>query len=187
MDISDKKITTLLESRSEQALKLLSEKYGGLCSSISYNVLGNRSDSEEVTNDTYMKVWNTIPPEKPRSLCAYVAKIVRNLSLDKLRYNTRSKRCGETDALLSELEECIPATDNTEKSAENNELKSVLNAFLAQLDERTRKVFVLRYFSCCDITDISQQTALSETNITTILSRTRTKLKKYLSENKIDL
>ena len=89
MDISDKKITTLLESRSEQALKLLSEKYGGLCSSISYNVLGNRSDSEEVTNDTYMKVWNTIPPEKPRSLCAYVAKIVRNLSLDKLRYNTR--------------------------------------------------------------------------------------------------
>ena len=63
MDISDKKITTLLESRSEQALKLLSEKYGGLCSSISYNVLGNRSDSEEVTNDTYMKVWNTIPPE----------------------------------------------------------------------------------------------------------------------------
>lgn len=187
MDISDKKITTLLESRSEQALKLLSEKYGGLCSSISYNVLGNRSDSEEVTNDTYMKVWNTIPPEKPRNLCAYVAKIVRNLSLDKLRYNNRSKRCGETDALLSELEECIPATDNTEKSAENNELKSVLNAFLAQLDERTRKVFVLRYFSCCDITDISQQTALSETNVTTILNRTRTKLKKYLSENKIDL
>ena len=88
MNISDKNITTLLESRNEQALKLLSEKYGGLCSSISYNVLGNRSDSEEVTNDTYMKVWNTIPPEKPRSLCAYVAKIVRNLSLDKLRYNT---------------------------------------------------------------------------------------------------
>ena len=84
MNISDKNITTLLESRNEQALKLLSEKYGGLCSSISYNVLGNRSDSEEVTNDTYMKVWNTIPPEKPRSLCAYVAKIVRNLSLDKL-------------------------------------------------------------------------------------------------------
>lgn len=76
MNISDKNITTLLESRNEQALKLLSEKYGGLCSSISYNVLGNRSDSEEVTNDTYMKVWNTIPPEKPRSLCAYVAKIV---------------------------------------------------------------------------------------------------------------
>lgn len=74
MNISDKNITTLLESRNEQALKLLSEKYGGLCSSISYNVLGNRSDSEEVTNDTYMKVWNTIPPEKPRSLCAYVAK-----------------------------------------------------------------------------------------------------------------
>ena len=92
MNISDKNITTLLESRNEQALKLLSEKYGGLCSSISYNVLGNRSDSEEVTNDTYMKVWNTIPPEKPRSLCAYVAKIVRNLSLDKLRYNANHRR-----------------------------------------------------------------------------------------------
>ena len=177
MNISDKNITTLLESRNEQALKLLSEKYGGLCSSISYNVLGNRSDSEEVTNDTYMKVWNTIPPEKPRSLCAYVAKIVRNLSLDKLRYNNRSKRCGETDALLSELEECIPATDNTEKSAENNELKSVLNTFLAQLDERTRKIFVLRYFACYSIADISERLAITETNTTSILNRTRTTLR----------
>lgn len=185
MDISDKKITTLPESRSEQALKLLSEKYGGLCSSISYNVLGNRSDSEEVTNDTYMKVWNTIPPEKPRSLCAYVARIVRNLALDRLRYNTRSKRCGETDALLSELEECIPATDSTEKSAENNELKSVLNDFLAQLDERTRKIFVLRYFACYSISDISEKSDVSETNVTSILSRTRTKLRKYLSDKEV--
>lgn len=185
MNISDKKITTLLESRSELALKLLSEKYGGLCSSISYNVLGSRSDSEEVTNDTYMKVWNTIPPEKPRSLCAYVAKIVRNLSLDKLRYNTRSKRCGETDALLSELEECIPATDNTEKSAENNELKSVLNTFLAQLDECTRKIFVLRYFACYSIADISERLAITETNTTSILNRTRTKLRKYLSDKDV--
>ena len=182
---ADKNITTLLESRNEQALKLLSEKYGGLCSSISYNVLGNRSDSEEVTNDTYMKVWNTIPPEKPRSLCAYVAKIVRNLSLDKLRYNNRSKRCGETDALLSELEECIPATDNTEKSAENNELKSVLNTFLAQLDERTRKIFVLRYFACYSIADISERLAITETNTTSILNRTRTKLRKYLSDKDV--
>ena len=185
MDISDKKITTLLESRSEQALKLLSEKYGGLCSSISYNVLGNRSDSEEVTNDTYMKVWNTIPPEKPRSLCAYVARIVRNLALDRLRYNTRSKRCGETDALLSELEECIPATDSTEKSAENNELKSVLNDFLAQLDDRTRKIFILRYFACYSISDISEKSDVSETNVTSILSRTRTKLRKYLSDKEV--
>ena len=162
MNISDKNITTLLESRSEQALKLLSEKYGGLCSSISYNVLGNR-----------------------RNLCAYVAKIVRNLSLDKLRYNNRSKRCGETDALLSELEECIPATDNTEKSAENNELKSVLNTFLAQLDERTRKIFVLRYFACYSIADISERLAITETNTTSILNRTRTKLRKYLSDKDV--
>lgn len=185
MNISDKKITTLLESRNEQALKLLSEKYGGLCSSISYNVLGNRSDSEEVTNDTYMKVWNTIPPEKPRNLCAYIAKIVRNLSLDKLRYNTRSRRSGETDALLSELEECIPANDSTEKAVDNNELKSALNAFIAELDERTRKIFILRYFACYSIADISQKLAVTETNTTSILNRTRIKLRKYLSDKNV--
>ena len=114
-----------------------------------------------------------------------MAKIVRNLSLDKLRYNNRSKRCGETDALLSELEECIPATDNTEKSAENNELKSVLNTFLAQLDERTRKIFVLRYFACYSIADISERLAITETNTTSILNRTRTKLRKYLSDKDV--
>ena len=105
--------------------------------------------------------------------------------LDKLRYNNRSKRCGETDALLSELEECIPATDNTEKSVENNELKSVLNTFLAQLDERTRKIFVLRYFACYSIADISERLAITETNTTSILNRTRTKLRKYLSDKDV--
>ena len=138
MDISDKKNLELLESRSEQSLKYLADKYGGLCASISYNMLRSKSDSEEVTNDTYMKLWNSIPPEKPRNLCA-IAKTVRNISLDKLRYNTRSKRCGETDALLSELEECIPASDNTEKEADNNELKNILNSFIGILDERTAK------------------------------------------------
>lgn len=185
MDISDKKITELLETRNEQSLRFIADKYGGLCSSISYNIIGNKSDSDEITNDTYMKVWNTIPPEKPRNLCAYIAKIVRNLSLDKLRYNTRSRRSGETDALLSELEECIPATDSTEKSAENNELKSVLNDFLAQLDERTRKIFVLRYFACYSIADISERLAVTETNTTSILNRTRTKLRKYLSDKEV--
>lgn len=185
MDISDKKITELLETRNEQSLRFIADKYGGLCSSISYNIIGNKSDSDEITNDTYMKVWNTIPPEKPRNLCAYIAKIVRNLSLDKLRYNTRSRRSGETDALLSELEECIPANDSTEKTVDNNELKSALNAFISELDERTRKIFVLRYFACYSISDISEKSDVSETNVTSILSRTRTKLRKYLSDKDV--
>lgn len=185
MDISDKKITELLETRNEQSLRFIADKYGGLCSSISYNIIGNKSDSDEITNDTYMKVWNTIPPKKPRNLCAYIAKIVRNLSLDKLRYNTRSRRSGETDALLSELEECIPSNDSTEKTVDNNELKSALNAFIAELDERTRKIFVLRYFACYSIADISQKLAVTETNTTSILNRTRIKLRKYLSDKDV--
>lgn len=187
MDISDKKILELLESRSEQSIEYIAEKYGSLCASISYNILRSKSDSEEVTNDTYMKLWNSIPPEKPRNLCAYIAKAVRNISIDKLRYNTRSKRYGETDALLSELEECIPAADNTEKEADNNELKSILNCFIGTLDERTRKIFILRYFAGYSISDISEKAALTETNVTSILERTRKKLRKYLSENGITI
>lgn len=143
MDITDIRIIELFTSRSKEAVSALSKKYEKLCKSISYNILRNREDAEECVNDTYLKVWDSIPPAKPDNLMAYVCRIARNISLDKLRYNLRSKRNGNTDALLSELSECIPSTDNVEESADDT-LKNAITDFLDGLSDRDRNIFVRR-------------------------------------------
>ena len=106
----------------------LSEKYGRLCLAISDNLLNSREDAEECTNDAYLKVWNTIPPEKPDSLRAYLCRIVRNTALDRLKYRTRKKRSGNADALLSELDECIP--DKKSVISDSVHIRDCLNTFL---------------------------------------------------------
>ena len=184
MDITDNRIIELFTSRSKEAVSALSKKYEKLCKSISYNILRNKEDAEECVNDTYLKVWDSIPPAKPDNLMAYVCRIARNISLDKLRYNLRSKRNGNTDALLSELSECIPSTDNVEESADDT-LKNAITDFLDGLSDRDRNIFIRRYFFCDDVKSISKKLGVTETNVTTILNRTRNNLKKYLSDNGI--
>ena len=184
MDNTDIRIIELFTSRSKEAVSALSKKYEKLCKSISYNILRNKEDAEECVNDTYLKVWDSIPPAKPDNLTAYVCRIARNISLDKLRYNLRSKRNGNTDALLSELSECIPSMDNVEESADDT-LKNAITDFLDGLSDRDRKIFIRRYFFCDDVKSISKKLGVTETNVTTILNRTRNNLKKYLSDNGI--
>lgn len=184
MDNTDIRIIELFTSRSKEAVSALSKKYEKLCRSISYNILRNKEDAEECVNDTYLKVWDSIPPAKPDNLMAYVCRIARNISLDKLRYNLRSKRNGSTDALLSELSECIPSMDNVEESADDT-LKNAITDFLDGLSDRDRNIFVRRYFFCDNVKSISKRLGVTETNVTTILNRTRNNLKKYLSDNGI--
>ncbi len=184
MDITDIRIIELFTSRSKEAVSALSKKYEKLCRSISYNILRNREDAEECVNDTYLKVWDSIPPAKPDNLMAYVCRIARNISLDKLRYNLRSRRNGSTDALLSELSECIPSMDNVEESADDT-LKNAITDFLDGLSDRDRNIFVRRYFFCDDVKSISKRLGVTETNVTTILNRTRNNLKKFLTDNGI--
>ncbi|MFR7491789.1 MAG: RNA polymerase sigma factor [[Ruminococcus] torques] len=68
----DSKIIDLLYKREEQALIELSEKYGTACKRIAGNILKNHRDAEECVNDTYLAVWNTIPPKNPNPLRAYI-------------------------------------------------------------------------------------------------------------------
>ncbi len=180
MNISDKDVIDRLFSRDNDVLKAIAEKFGKLIKSISLNILSDYQEAEECENDTYLNLWNSIPPDCPDNLTAYIAKIARNISIDRLRYKLRSKRKGSVDALLSELDECIPATDDTAQSADDT-LKNSINAFLSTLKERDRIIFMKRYFCCDSIKTIAKSQGISESNVTTILNRTRNKLKIHLN------
>jgi RNA polymerase sigma-70 factor (ECF subfamily) len=182
--VDDKKIIQLFIARSQDAISELSQKYGEFCYRIAMNILNNSEDAEETENDTYLKVWNSIPPTCPDVLRAYVGRITRNLSLSRYRYNHREKRDGHLQVFLSELEDCVPAPQNVEVSADDTVCQAIC-AFLANQDSSTRILFIRRYFYMESISALAKDFGMKESNVSTKLNRVRAKLKCYLEKEGI--
>lgn len=180
--LEDSKIIELFFARVEQAIVELSAKYGTGCGRIARNILKNDLDAEECVNDTYLAVWNTIPPQKPDPLRSYVYRIVRNISIAKYHANTSVKRNSYYDVALEELESCLPAFSTVEQEIEAKELSWLLDGFLGTLDRESRIMFVRRYWYADSISEIAERFQISENNVSVRLSRIRKKLKKYLKK-----
>ncbi len=175
---SDARIIDLYWQRNELAIKLTDEVYGGLCTRVALNILGNKADAEECVNDTYLKVWKSIPPEKPRHLSAFLTRITRNLALDRFRTKRRQKRDGEFTVMLSELGDCIPAPEETDAT----ELLGHIKDFLRELDETDRNLFVGRYFHAYEVQRMAEGYGLTPNAVSLRLYKTREKLRVYLNE-----
>lgn len=180
--MEDKKIIGLFFERSEQALQELDVKYGKLCHKIAQNILNNPSDAEECVNDTYLGVWNSIPPNHPESLVSYVCKIVRNIACKRYHHNTASKRNSMYDVAFEELEECFVSTKDVESEIESNQLTETIEQFLDTLNQEDRVIFMRRYYFSDSYAEISELTGLTEKNVSVRLTRLRSKLRDYLIE-----
>ena len=190
--MEDNKIVLLYFERNEKAIIETKNKYGNYCYTISYNILKNHEDSEECVNDTYIKAWNSIPPQEPTSLMAYLAKIVRNLSFNIYRKNNTAKRgSGETNIVLDELSEIISSNNNIEDDLINKEqqklLSKTINEFLRFIDKTSCNIMIRRYFYSESVIDISKRYNFTESKVKSILFRNRNKLKKFLKERGIIL
>lgn len=172
------RITDLLWQRSEAALSELERHYGKRLYRTALNILGTHSDSEEAVNDTYLAVWNTVPPKKPEPLAPYVFRVGKNIALTKLRDKTAQKRSGY-EIPLSELEECIGGPDLWE-SISAQALGEAIDAFLETLPEMSRVIFLRRYWFGDTVQDIAKKMGMTESAVSVRLYRTRDKLKTYL-------
>lgn len=177
--MDDEQIIELFFKRNEEALSAVSLKYRRYCGIIVKNVIGSASDAEECVNDTLLDVWNSIPPNKPENLRTYVGKIARNNALDRLKRDTAKKRGGEMQAIVDELAD-FSSEYSVEAVAEQRELLAEINNFLQRMTERKRKVFVLRYWYCCEVSEIAAVTGLTEANVYNVIKRERKKLLEYL-------
>ena len=181
--MEDNAIINLYWKRSQDAIHQTDIKYGKYCYSIAFNILECHEDAEESVDDTYMATWNKIPPNRPNSLCAFVGKIARNISISKWRMNKAQKRGGREMTLkLQELEACIPSRQNIEESYEAKEVVSAINTFLEEIPKVERIVFMRRYWCMDSIEEICNSFGFSESKVKSILHRNRVRLKKYLKE-----
>ena len=179
--MDDKQIIRLFFERSEQAITELSQKYGDLCMKIARSILNDPQDAEECVNDAWLGAWNSIPPQSPDPLRAYICRIVRNHSLKKLRANTALKRGSQFEVSLSELEDCISGSSLDEQLAVS-ELTAQINAFLSALPRDDRVMFVKRYWFSESLSEIADTFAITENNASVRLSRIRGKLHQHLKE-----
>lgn len=180
--MEDQGILELFFDRSEQAIVETDKKYGGYCYAIAYNILASREDSEESVSDTYLTAWNTIPPRKPNVFNAFLGKITRHISIDRWRKRSAQKRGGKEMFLaLDELGECV-GSQGPEAEISQRELTRILNSFLTGLPETERNVFLSRYWYLDSIEAIVKITGFSQSKVTSMLHRTRGKLRKKLSE-----
>ena len=179
--MTDQKIIDLYFARDEKAILETERAHGAFCMGVSMSILNNRMDAEECVNDTYLALWNAIPPEEPDPLCAYAYRVGRNIALKRLRSNTAAIRYADYDLSLDELAECIPAGDLWEQM-EARELGRLMVRFLDGQSKDNRVVFLRRYWFGDSVKAIALSLGLKERTVSARLSRTRAALLDYLNK-----
>lgn len=177
--MTDEEIISLYFDRSEEAIAATQRKYDGYCRAVIGRILGSPRDVEEALSDTWLKAWLSIPPARPDDLKLYLARIGRNLALNRLRDGRAAKRGVEADAVLDELSEIL-GTSSTEELVDARELQKAVNGFLRQLPERDCSIFVRRCFYAETADEIAARYGLRPNTVTVSLHRTRKKLREYL-------
>ncbi|MBR2640776.1 MAG: RNA polymerase sigma factor [Oscillospiraceae bacterium] len=181
--MEDEKIVELYFERNESAIERTSEKYGKRLRAVSNGILKDIETAEECENDTYLEAWNIIPPNEPKTyLYAFLARIIRNISLNCCRKKNALKRNAFVCELSAEMEECIPSPDDMDCRIDDMVFAEIINKFLSELDAEKRKIFVRRYWYMDSVTEISEKLLLSESKVKTSLFRTRKKLREFLEK-----
>lgn len=181
--MEDQQIVALYWQRDQRAIEHTQKKYGNYLTKVAYHILYDLEDCAESVNDTYMAAWNAIPPHSPKSLCAFLSKLTRRISIDLLRKKQSAKRGGgEYEMSLEELSQCLPGGHDPETDVYGRDLVRTIENFLHALPEKTRNVFIGRYFYMDSVKEVARYCGLTESNAKVLLHRTRTALGEYLKE-----
>ena len=180
--MEDQDIIDLYWKRDERAIQETSDKYGSFLLYLAGNILDIHEDAEECVNDTYEKAWNSIPPEKPKFLRAWLGRVVRNAALNRWDKNHAKKRYAGMEVMLDELEECIPDLRSVEDEMEAAALGNVISAWLRTLSREDRALFVRRYWNGEALDSLAKEFHIPSGKLAQRMYRLRNSLKKALEQ-----
>ena len=179
--VAEQDILLMLQKRDESALEVIRKEYGGQCFRLAHDILGCSEDAEECLSDLLLRTWQTIPPNHPDSLRAYLITLVRHLAIDRYHAQTAQKRGGhQFQEALDELGDTLTSDENVNDVVDRHELSGAINSFLGTLTPRTRNIFLRRYYMSESIKEIAERYDMSVSATKISLMRTREKLQKYL-------
>ena len=181
--MTDQQIVELYWQRDESALRMTAACYGAALTAVARRILDDPAESEEAVNDTYLRAWNVIPPHKPTKLGAFLAKITRELAIDRYRRRRAEKRAASQYALsLEELSECLPGGETPDEALDYKVLAEHIGAYLSGLKPAVRTAFVGRYFFALSLQEIADKQGVTLAWVKTALHRTRLGLREYLEK-----
>ena len=178
--MDDREIIALFEARSQDAILEAKHKFDPLCRALAGKLLRSEEDVEECLTDTYLALWNAIPPAKPSPLSAYIARVTRNLAMKRLEYLTAEKRGADVTMSFEELDGCIPYGVTPESRFEEKELSRTIGKFLQKQSKQNRIIFLRRYYFFDSVKEIAAHLGCGEELVKSSLHRTRKKLKAHL-------
>lgn len=184
--MTDNQIIDLYWSREEGAITETDRLYGRRLQGLAYRILECIQDAQECVSDTYLKAWETIPPQRPGKFFPYLAKICRHFALGRLDWQNAAKRKAEVVTLTEELQLCVP-DPLQERTAEGREIRQLLEDFLAGLPAESRRIFLRRYWFAESVFEIASRYGISESKVKTSLHRTRNKLREHLEKEGLSL
>ena len=185
--MEDIQIIDMYWDRDEGAIRETDSKYGGFCHRLAMNILHSFQDSEECVSDTYGRCWDTMPPQRPMSLRAYLGAILRNLSISRYRAEHAQKRFGGAEVLLSELSDCVPGPENVQRTVEAEELGRLISDWLEGLAKEERVLFVRRYWNGDSVKMLAGEMGLRPNAVTKRLLRLRENLRRTLEREGISV
>ena len=185
--MEDIRIIDLYWLRDETAIRETDTKYGAFCHRMAMNILHSFQDSEECVSDTYTRCWDTMPPQRPGSLRAYLGTIIRNLSISRYRAYHAQKRFGGAEVLLSELQDCVPAPENIQRTVEAEELGGLISVWLDTLDREDRALFIRRYWNGDAVKELAGELGIRPNALTKRLLRLREGLRGHLEKEGISV
>ncbi len=179
--MNDEMIVRMLLSRSEHAIYEMEKKYGERLRALSYSITNDRLDAEECVNDAYLAVWNSVPPNVPSPLYAYLSETARHISYNRVR----SKKAQRRDGIaydISDYEYTLASCGDVFDELEADALRLVISDFLRSLSSSERLLFTRRFMFSDSYDEISCALGISVKSVSVRLTRLREKLRRYLNE-----
>ena len=186
--LDDEEIIRLFEKRDEKAIKETDQKYGRLLVSIAMNYLPDPRDVEECVLETYLRVWNAVPPARPENLKHYLTTILENMVISVFR-KRNAKRSPDRDSMIS-LEECgelIGSAQEIDRMIDSKIAQEIIQGYLGHAPIRYQQVFIDRFYLNRTIKETARHLGISVATVKRVIAEMRKELRRRLEEGGVGL
>ncbi len=184
--IADEEIIELYWHRKEDAIPLTDKKYGQFLFRVAYNILHDRLDCEECQNDTYLGVWNAIPPTRPAVFSAFITQIMRRIAINRYKERTSKKRIpSELTISMEDINNALHSDASVEEEYEAAEIGKIINDYVRSLSDRQRYIFIDRFYLAEDVETISADLSISISTVYREIEKIKQGLRLHLERNDI--
>lgn len=184
--IADEQIIELYWRREEKAIQETDKKYGQFLFRIAYNILHERLDCEECQNDTYLGVWNAIPPTRPTVFPAFITQIMRRIAINRYKEKASKKRIpSELTISMEDVNGTLHGDDSVAAKYEMAEVGKIINNYVRELSDRQRYIFIDRFYLAESVETIATDLSISVPTVYREIDKIKHSLKLYLEWNDV--